>query len=132
MQSILQPLRWNMREQTTRRARAGCGRPLPAPRRRRTCRHPPRTSTERRPAQRCTKPSDAREWRSFLYLVAEHVALVSSRDDAMRFGSIDFSAQAVDIDLDEIRKRVKVRVPHMFGDLGAADDAAGAPNEIFE
>src|SRR5687767_12865743 len=45
---------------------------------------------------------------------------------------IDFPAQALDVDLDEIRHRIEAVVPDMLGDVGAAHDLALPTHEILE
>ena len=50
----------------------------------------------------------------------------------MRFSTIDFSTQPVHVYLDEIRKRIEVFIPDVFGDLRAADHSPGIPREVLE
>jgi hypothetical protein len=45
---------------------------------------------------------------------------------------IDFAAEALHVDFDEIGKGVVVFVPHVFGYLGPSDDFAGIQGHVRE
>ena len=44
--------------------------------------------------------------------------------------AVHLLAQVVDVDVDEVRPGVEVRLPHLFGDLRAADDPPGVFGQI--
>src|SRR5438128_5035705 len=45
---------------------------------------------------------------------------------------IDFAADAIDVDFDEIRERIELFVPNVLGDFGASNDASGIAREKFK
>src|SRR5215510_1260441 len=45
---------------------------------------------------------------------------------------IYFAPQPLHVDLDQIGEGIEVLLPDVFGDLGAADDLAGAPRQVFK
>ena len=47
-------------------------------------------------------------------------------------GIVQLAAQPLDVDVDDVGERVVVLVPDVLGDVGAADDLAGAAREVFE
>ena len=50
----------------------------------------------------------------------QHIAATPDRmDQLFRSTSVDFVPQVVDIDVDDIRKRVEVLIPHVLGNHGS-------------
>src|SRR6186997_2115498 len=49
-----------------------------------------------------------------------------------RLPVVDLPAQALDVDLDQVRHRIEAVVPDMFGDVGPADDVTLATEQVFE
>ena len=45
---------------------------------------------------------------------------------------VDLPAQALDVDLDEVRLRIEAVVPDMLGDVAAAHDLPLAPRQVLE
>src|SRR6266851_2984874 len=45
---------------------------------------------------------------------------------------VNFAADAVDVDFDQVRKGIKSFIPNMLGDFRASHDAAGVTRKIFE
>src|SRR6266404_7750743 len=71
--------------------------------------------------------------RSGFFADTEHVAGAALGVQQESFaGSVNFAAQAVDIDFDQVGKGIEVFVPDVFGDFSAADDASGVADEVFE
>jgi hypothetical protein len=44
---------------------------------------------------------------------------------------VDLASQAIDVDFDQIRKRIKLFVPDVLGNFGSADDASSIPRKKF-
>ena len=63
----------------------------------------------------------------------QQVAFAASRlDDRILARQIDLSTQALDEDVDDVGHRIVGPIPHVFGDVRAADDLAGPAHEILE
>src|SRR5258708_15149982 len=61
------------------------------------------------------------------------IALSAPRANQGRpFGVVELPAEPLDVDVDDVRKRVVVLVPDVLGDVGAAHDVASAAREVFE
>src|SRR5260370_19152681 len=61
------------------------------------------------------------------------IALSAPRANQGRpIGVVELPAEPLDVDVDDVRKRVVVLVPHVLGDVGAAHDVASAAREVFE
>src|SRR5215471_2711577 len=61
------------------------------------------------------------------------IALAAARpDDGRRVGIVELPAQPLHVDVHDVRERVVVLVPDVLGDVGAPDDLAGVPGEVFE
>ena len=50
----------------------------------------------------------------------------------MRTGGFEFAAKALDVHVDDIRKRFVALVPHVLGDIRSADHRIRAAGEMFE
>ena len=46
--------------------------------------------------------------------------------------AVNFIAQVIDIDINDIGEGVKINVPYMLGYHGAGDDIAGIAHQIFQ
>jgi len=67
------------------------------------------------------------------FVVAEDVAAAAAGLEQGLAGFFaKFAAEAVHVDFNEVGKRIEGFVPDVFGDFGAADNAAGVAGEIFE
>src|SRR5215472_14410373 len=63
----------------------------------------------------------------------QHVSNAANRlNELLAATSIDLVAQIVHVDIDDVRKCVKVLVPHMLGDHRSGEDAARVSHQIFE
>src|SRR6185369_8718002 len=93
-----------------------------------------RTGTARRAGRACTTASAAPAATAASY-AANHqlIPLAAPRpDQRVRARAIELAAQPLDVDIDDVGDRIVVLVPHVLGDVGAADDVAGAPDEVLE
>src|SRR6266853_963715 len=71
--------------------------------------------------------------RNGLVVDAEHVAGAAfGVQQGSLFGSVNFAAQAIYVDFDQVGEGIEVFVPNVFGNFSAADDASGVAGEIFE
>src|SRR6185295_12249408 len=50
----------------------------------------------------------------------------------VRSGPIELPAQPLHVDVDNVRQRIMMLVPHVLGNVRAADDIAGVADEVFE
>ena len=63
----------------------------------------------------------------------QHIAApANGMDQFLRSTSIDFVPEVVHIDIDDVREGIEILIPHMFGDHGPGEDAAGMTHQIFE
>src|SRR5256885_8483803 len=63
----------------------------------------------------------------------QHVAFAAPRvNERHREAVIYLSPQPVDVDINEIRERVEVFVPHVLGNFGATEHAPPLMREVFE
>src|SRR6266545_2129229 len=63
----------------------------------------------------------------------EQIALAAQRADQLQLMAVVYLAsQPLDVNLDQVGKRVEVYIPHVLADLGAADDLARPPREVFQ
>ena len=66
-------------------------------------------------------------------LVAEKIADAANGADERVLGfAVDFVAQAMDVDVDDVGGGVDAHLPDVIEDHGAGDDAAGVAAEVFE
>src|SRR5262245_44324009 len=70
---------------------------------------------------------------AFLLTSNEHIALTAQRPNKLQpVAIINFAPQPLNVNLDQVRKRIKIFVPHMLTNLGAADDLASTPRHVFQ
>jgi hypothetical protein len=63
----------------------------------------------------------------------QHVSTpTNGMDEFFAAASVNLVAQIIHVDIDDVRKRVEVLVPHMFGDHGSCEHAAGVAHQVFE
>src|SRR6266436_9175259 len=71
--------------------------------------------------------------RSGFFADTEHVAGAALGVQQESFaGSVNFAAQTIDVDFDQVGERIEVFVPNVFSNFSATDDASGVADEIFE
>jgi hypothetical protein len=67
------------------------------------------------------------------FLRAEHVALAAeSAKQSRGVALINFAAEALDVDLNQVGKRIERFVPNMFRDLGPADHPINMAGQVVE
>src|SRR5262249_7951005 len=70
---------------------------------------------------------------AFLPARGEQIALAAQRADQFQpVAVVNLAPQSLDINLNQVGKRVEVFVPHVLADLCAGDDLARAPREILQ
>src|SRR5262245_50574769 len=63
----------------------------------------------------------------------QYVSTAANRlNELLAATSVDLVAQIVHVHIDDVRKCVKILVPHMLGDHRSGEDAARVPHQIFE
>src|SRR5262249_56388320 len=99
-------------------------------------RRPRRTARTRRAARGCRRSSAVRAERAIEWPAPscdDLIALASARADrGLGARLLDLAPQPLDVDVDDVRQRIVVLVPHVLGDVASAHDVAGAPREVLE
>src|SRR4051794_37221373 len=66
-------------------------------------------------------------------VAGEHVSgAADGADQLLRRDLLDVTSEPVDVDLDHVRERIELLVPHVLRELFASDDALGVAGEVFE